>query len=293
MERREMATLPTGGNLRLPKGVCVRERICLPIIPCLKGEQWRPLVVLIKSSKHFGVRRRIVNPFLDAFRIAMFRWSKCQDKREFHPGSLKTKVAIHGFRSKTSRQRDRVPVVASRLVRAPWRCQIHEFAPSRKSERNIVKNVRSRPGRGMAGWCLMWRGAERHGAAWDEHKERTRRRKWDGLGRRVVKRTCNHLHKHRVEGSHHVGIPQAVHVPCRSRHSAVPPQDMLFTSVSRAATLRGTLLLARMASTMAVWPPQAAHPVLMRMATPTFSLRARTSNRFTEQRQVKTATPYW
>ena len=62
------------------------------------------------------------------------------------------------------------------------------------------------------------------------------------------------LHKHRVEGSHHVCIPQAVSVPCRSRHPAVPPQDMLFTSVSRAATLRGTLLLVRMSSTVTVWP---------------------------------------
>ena len=51
------------------------------------------------------------------------------------------------------------------------------------------------------------------------------------------------LHKHRVEGSHHVCIPQAVHVPCRSRHPAVPRQDMVFTS-SRAA-IQGNLLLAR------------------------------------------------
>ena len=44
----------------------------------------------------------------------------------------------------------------------------------------MVKNMLPRPGRGMVGWRLAWRGVERHGAAWDEHTERTRRRKWDG-----------------------------------------------------------------------------------------------------------------
>ena len=94
------------------------------------------------------------------------------------------------------------------------------------------------------------------------------------------------LHKHRVEGSHHVCIPQAVHVPCRSRHPAVPPQDMLFTSVSRAATL------PRQLAPCSWVPPSlfglgATQNGLMTMAATTFSPRTRTSTRFTEQGHVK------
>ena len=76
--------------------VCVRERICLPIIALLKKTVARvggpdKVKQALRSAASGG------NPFLEACRIAMFRWSKCQDKREVQPGSLKTKVEIHGF----------------------------------------------------------------------------------------------------------------------------------------------------------------------------------------------------
>ena len=43
--------------LRLPKGLRRKKRICLPIIANIK-KQWRALVVLMRSSKRFGARRR-------------------------------------------------------------------------------------------------------------------------------------------------------------------------------------------------------------------------------------------
>ena len=93
-----MATLPTGGNLRLPEGV--RERTDLfanhRFIEKTVARVGGPDEVkqALRSAASGG------NPFLEACRIAMFRWSKCQDKREFQPGSLKTKVEIDGFRLK-------------------------------------------------------------------------------------------------------------------------------------------------------------------------------------------------
>ena len=74
----------------------MRERICLPIIALLKKAVARvggpDKVKQALRSAASGAK-----PFLDSCRIAMFRWSKCQDKREVQPGSLKTKVEIHGF----------------------------------------------------------------------------------------------------------------------------------------------------------------------------------------------------
>ena len=82
-----------------------RWRCCLlqTIIACLKnsGARWCPDKV--KQALRSAASK--MNPFLDDFRIPMFRWLTCHDKREFQPGSLKTKVAIHSFSSKTSRQR--------------------------------------------------------------------------------------------------------------------------------------------------------------------------------------------
>ena len=43
-------------------------------------------------------------------------------------------------------------------------------------------------------------------------------------------------HKHRVEAPHHACNSQPAHVQRHSRHPALPPQDLMFTLVSRAPT---------------------------------------------------------
>ena len=223
----------------------------------------------------------------------MFRWSKCQDKREVQPGSLKTQVEIHGSSLKAF----------SSTKQRRWSSHVLSVHPSGaksmnslllgKARENTVKNMLSRPGRGHG---RVMSDVARCRAALAQRGERTQREnateKVGWTGRLVEKRTCNHYTKHRVEGSHHVCIPQGrnmYHVV--PDIPAVPPQDMLFTS-SRAA-LQGNLAPCSWVSTILCLALVQHRIGLMTMAAPTFSPRTRTSTRFTEQGHVKTATPYW
>ena len=105
-------------------------------------------------------------------------------------------------------------------------------------------------------------------------------------GRRVEKQTCNHY----TNIVWKVRITFAFLKPYMYRVvpdiPLCPPQDMLFTSVSRAATL------PRQLAPCSWVPPSlfgfgATENGLMTMAATTFSPRTRTSTRFTEQGHVK------
>ena len=166
-----MATLPTEGNLRLPEGV--RERTDLfANHRFIDKKPWGALVVLMRSSKRFGVRRREGILSFDACRFAMFRWSKCQNKREVEPGSLKTKVEIHGCSLKAF----------SLTKQRRWSSHVLSVHPGGAKSMNslLLRKAlvsRKRHGRVMsdvARCTAAWR------RVWDEPKERTRRRKWDG-----------------------------------------------------------------------------------------------------------------
>ena len=153
----------------------------------------------------------------------------------------------------------------------------------RKARENMVKNMLPRPGRGVVGWRLTWRGAERHGAAWDEPKERTRRRKWDGPvvawrnGRATTTQTSCARFASRLHSSSRTctmsfqtsrcsSSGHAVHlVPCSTPRQLAPCSWVPPSLFGLGATQNG----------------------LMTMAAPTFSPRTRTSTRFTEQGHVK------
>ena len=101
----------------------------------------------------------------------------------------------------------------------------------RKPYQNMSKSMCAPPGRLMVGWYLMWCCAEWYGAVWDEHKERTQRRKWDvlqtsmhcpvSLGSRLhVRCACDHR-AHNVLAPHIIRGRLAPHIPCRSKHHAV------------------------------------------------------------------------
>ena len=269
--------------------VCVRERIWWPIIALLKKAVARAggpdeVKQALRNAASGG------NPFLDACRIAEFRWSKWQDKREFQPGSLKTKVEIHGSSLKAFSSTKQRRWSSHVLSVHPGGAKAMNSLPLGKARETWSTNMLSRPGRDMVGWRLAWRGAERHGAAWDEHRERTRRRKWNGpvVAWRNKCATTTQTSCGRFASRLHSS----------SRACTVSFQTSRCASSGHAVHLSVPCSPPRQFAPCSWVPPSlfglgATQNGLMTMAAPTFSPRPRTSTRFTEQGHVKTATPYW